>query len=89
MTTLFVRHRVKDFASWRRTYDDVEPMRKRAGVLGHAVFQAEGDGNDVTVTHDFPTADAAQAFVGSTELREAMTRSGVDGPPTIWITERT
>jgi hypothetical protein len=88
MATLFIRHRVRDYAGWRRVYDDVGPMRTRAGVLGQAVYQAEGDANDVTVTHDFQSPAAAQAFAGSTELREAMAKAGVEGAPTSWLTER-
>lgn len=88
MTTLFIRHRVTDYANWRRVYDSVDPLRKRAGVLGQAVFQAEDDANDVTVTHDFKSAAAAQAFAGSGELRDAMAKAGVEGAPTSWLTER-
>jgi hypothetical protein len=33
--------------------------------------------------------DAAKAFAGSSELREAMGRAGVVGQPDIWFTQRT
>jgi hypothetical protein len=46
-----------------------------------------GDPNDVTVWHDFETAEAAEAFVNSEALREAMEAAGVQGQPDIWITE--
>ncbi len=38
---------------------------------------------DVIVLHRFPTLEQAQAFAGSDELREAMTRAGVAGAPRI------
>ena len=56
------------------------------GVLtAAAVFQSVDDPNDVTVTHDFATAEAAKAFTGSSELRSAMENAGVAAPPTIWF----
>ena len=41
--------------------------------------------HDSTVWHDFETAEAAQAFVSSPELRDAMQRAGVQGEPDAWL----
>lgn len=87
MVRVFVRHRVADYEAWRRVYDDFEPQRGPLGVTGHAVYRAVGDGNDVTVTHDFDDAEAARAFADSDQLKEAMQQAGVQGPPDIWFTE--
>ena len=40
-------------------------------MTAEAVYQAVDDPNDVTVTHEFATLEAAQAFAGSAELRAA------------------
>jgi hypothetical protein len=37
--------------------------------------------NDVTVTHDFDTVDAARMFVNAEGLKKAMQEAGVTGPP--------
>ena len=86
--TLFVRHRVQDYAKWRQTYDSVEATRRQAGVSAHAVYQTDGEANDVTVTHDFGSIAEAKAFAESAALREAMARAGVLGVPTIWFANR-
>ncbi len=88
MATLFVRHHAADYATWRRTYDDFAPTRQKLGVLDAAVYQAADDPNEITVTHEFASVEAAQAFAGSAELREAMHDAGVQGAPTIWFTNR-
>lgn len=88
MATMFVRHRVKDFGAWKRAYDDFRETQRRLGVTSETVYQALGDANDVTVTHEFATAHAAEAFVQSQELRDAMAAAGVVGEPTIWFTDR-
>lgn len=88
MTTLFVRHQVSDYAKWRAVYDEFAPTRAKLGVQAASVYQAADDPQDLTVTHDFATLGAAQAFSGSSELREAMHAAGVQGAPTVWFTTR-
>ncbi len=82
---LVVRHVVTDYAAWRKVYDSVAPMQKKGGVTAQAVYQAADDPNDVTVTHDFATADKAKAFLGSDDLKAALAKSGVKGEPKAWI----
>jgi hypothetical protein len=86
MVTMFARHKVKDFTSWKATYDAFDEERKGMGVTGHGVYQAEGNPNDVTVRHDFRSMDAAKGFAGSARLKEVMQKAGVVGSPDIWFT---
>ncbi|HLX27133.1 MAG TPA: cyclase [Casimicrobiaceae bacterium] len=86
MVRLFIRHKVQDYAAWRKGYDDFEPARIGLGARGHDVFRDVDDGNDVTACHDFDSLEAAKAFVNSFELKTAMQTAGVVGAPTIWFT---
>ena len=88
MATMFVRHTVADYAAWRRIFDDFAPTQETLGVIAKAVYRAADDANDVTVTHDFATLEAAKAFAGSPELKAAMHDAGVTSAPTIWFTTR-
>jgi len=88
MATLFVRHTVADHKAWRKVYDGFAPIQKANGVKAQAVYQAADNPNDITVTHDFATPEAAQAFVKNDELKKAMQKAGVVGAPTIWITNK-
>lgn len=88
MATLFVRHTVADFAAWKQEYDALDPVRKTMGVTAQGAYQQDGNPNDVTVFHDFATMDAAKVFAGSPELKSAMQRAGVLGPPAIWFTTK-
>jgi heme-degrading monooxygenase HmoA len=89
MVRSFVRHRVADYAAWRAVYDGFGDVQRERGVRAHAVFRTPGDPNDVIVTHDFDDADAARAFFESDDLRDAMTRAGVEGQPELWLGEET
>jgi heme-degrading monooxygenase HmoA len=89
MVRLFVRHKVHDYAVWRKAYDGFKPTRIKLGVQAQAVYCDVDDGNDVTVSHEFNSLDAAKAFTSSSELKAAMKSAGVIGAPTVWITRRT
>jgi len=85
MVRLFIRHNVADYQAWREGYDDFDEQRRSMGVTGDAVYQSIDDPNDVTAWHDFDTAEQAQAFVGSEELKNAMQGAGVQGEPETWF----
>ena len=85
MATMFVRHEVADFGKWKQIYDAFSDTQKRYGVTAEAVYQAAGNPNDVTVTHEFGSVAAAQQFASSDDLRKTMGRAGIIGEPTIWF----
>lgn len=88
MTTLFVRHQVTDYAAWRKIYDGFSDVQKANGVTAQAVYRAIDNPNDITVTHEFATLEAAQAFSKLDELKTAMRTGGVLGAPTVWFTNK-
>ena len=88
MVRMFVKHRVSDYAAWRKGYDAFDPSRTRLGVRGHEVYRDLDDPNTVTAWHDFDDADAARRFAGSAELKSAMKGAGVVGAPKIWFTRQ-
>jgi quinol monooxygenase YgiN len=88
VATLFVRHRVGDYARFRKAYDDFDTLRRELGVSSHGVYKLDGNPNDVTIYHEFSNMDAAKAFAANPKLKEAMQAAGVQGAPEIWFTNR-
>jgi hypothetical protein len=86
MVRLFARMNVADYETWRRVYDEFYGERGTMGVLGAAAFQLVDDPNDVTLWHDFETAEVARAFASSDALRDVIQRAGVQDEPQIWFT---
>ena len=78
MTIMFVRHRVADYATWRRGYDSAADMQRQGGVIEEGVYSAEGDPNDVLVMHRFSSSGEAHSFMENPDLRQAMADAGVD-----------
>lgn len=83
--TLVVRHTVADYAAWRAVYDELEPLRQQHGCTAKNVMVAPDNPNDVFVTHDFPSVEAAESFAHDPALRDGMARAGVAGAPRIEI----
>lgn len=85
---VFVEHEVADYAAWRKVYNSFASTQRKMGVTFQAVYQSVDNPNDVVVIHDFATAEKAKAFLASEDLKSAMQKAGVKGPPHITITTR-
>ncbi len=85
--TMFVKHKVGDYKTWKPGYDELGPVRKQKGVTAASVHRDANDPNTIIVTHQFKDMDAAADFAGSAELKSAMAKAGVGEPPEIWFSE--
>jgi quinol monooxygenase YgiN len=83
MTTMLVQQRVKDFAEWKKVYDSVVEMRKANGALTDTIFRDASDPNRLTVLFKWDSMANAQKYFQSPELKAAMEKAGVEGPPTV------
>ena len=84
---VMVRHPVADFDTWKVGFDEHEPTRRAAGVLGHHLNRAEDDPNFVSVYLPVEDVERAKAFASSDDLRDTMERLGVTAPPELmWMT---
>ena len=85
-TVAFIRHSVADYGAWRAVYDEVEPLRQQHRCTGHEVTVGPDDKQDVFIIHRFDDLADAQAFFADADLKAAMERAGVAGPPRIELT---
>ena len=54
---------VEDYATFPKTFDGAEEIRRSAGSTGNnTVYQSADNPNEITIRIEFPTADAAKAF---------------------------
>ena len=87
MATMIVKHRVANFDSWKQVFDSMESTRRAHGWLGHSVHRDAADPNLVVVVNHVGDAEGAKRYGASGELRTAMQRAGVQGPPEIAFLE--
>ena len=83
MATLIVKHRVKNFETWKAVFDEMGALRARHGWTSHSVLRDAADPNLVTIVNRVASLEQAKAYGGSPELRAAMQRGGIDGAPEV------
>ena len=86
MKYILVQQEVEDYDKWKLLFDEHED-RQAAGSKGGVVFRNADNPNQVTVLLEWDNLENARAFTGSEDLREAMQRAGVVGPPNVYFLE--
>jgi hypothetical protein len=81
---MVIHHRVADYARWRPVYDAHKTMRDAAGLDYCEVRQPIGDASDVFVACNMTDVDKAKALAASNDLKDTMTKAGVQGQPVIY-----
>jgi quinol monooxygenase YgiN len=84
MIYLYVHHTVEDYARWREGFDKHAPTRQAAGATDEVyVMQTVDNPNEITVILGWSDVEKAKAFTQSPDLKEAMEKAGVTGPPEV------
>jgi quinol monooxygenase YgiN len=78
-----VVHDVADYATWKRAFDQHEPTRKQAGIIGYAVNRRADNPNTVVLYLQAESIDQLKAFASSADLKATMQKAGVVSAPQI------
>ena len=87
MAHMIIRHRVADYAAWRREFDDHRSARDAAGLNDLHVWRNIDDPDDLVLLFEATDVDSAREFVASPDLRDKMQEAGVQGMPEIYFLE--
>ena len=88
MVTLVVFHHVRDYEGWKPVFDEHESVRRSHGELEHRIYRGVDNPNRVVVHNDFPSEDAARAFMADPSLSAAMESAGVTDEPWLGLIEQ-
>jgi len=81
-----VAHRVDDADRWKAGFDDLEPARRAAGILGHHINRAVDDPHLITVFLAVADVERARVFTSSYEQDDVVQRLGIlSQPETEWL----
>ena len=83
MAYMTVRHKVADFDTWKKVFDEHAATRKPGGSRGGWLFRNAANPNECFILWSWESLEKAQAFASSPDLREVMERAGVIEMPTI------
>ncbi len=76
-----VRHKVRDFATWKVGFDGDAGHRAAFGISEVKVLQDSADTNNVFVLLQLESVERAQAFIHDPKLAEVMQQYGVTEKP--------
>ncbi|MDP4244951.1 MAG: hypothetical protein Q8932_03815, partial [Bacteroidota bacterium] len=82
---VLVRHKVKDWAAWKKAFDSHKQVRMDAGLTDRVIGHAVGDDHDVVLVFAVADVAKAKAFMESKDLKDKMNEAGVVGPPTSFM----
>ena len=82
---MLIRHKVRDFKSWKAGYDAHQPKRVEAGLTEKYLLRGSDDPNEVVALFEAQDLSRAKAFATSADLREKMEEVGVVGKPDIYF----
>ena len=80
-----IRHKVEDYAKWKPVFDEHRTTREAHGLKGERLFRNASSPNEIVALFEWEDAEKMSQFTGSQDLREAMQRTGVLGPPDIVV----
>ena len=85
MPYLMVRHKVEDWAKWKKAFDEHGAARADAGSKGGQLFRNADDPNEIVVVFSWDGMDKARAFAQSEDLKQIMERAGVADKPDVFF----
>ncbi len=85
MAFVLIRHKVKDFKTWKAGYDAHQPKRTEAGLTEKYLLRGADDVNEVVMLFEARDLNQAKAFTASADLREKMQEVGVVDKPDIYF----
>jgi len=78
---MMVTHPVKNFAKWETAYNEHDSIRKAYGLTSYAIGRDLKDSNFLYVVDKMDDLQKAQTFSRLPNLKDAMKKGGVSGPP--------
>jgi hypothetical protein len=89
MPLLVIRHKVKDYAAWRKIFDGHKQVQTAAGLSNPRVYRSADDANEVVVLMDAADIGKAKQFGASADLKSTMQTAGVVDQPTVYFLNST
>ena len=87
MAHLLIRHKVKDYAAWKATFDAFVETRRTGGEKSWQIWHPHDDPNNLVVLFEWDNLGNARAFMTNPDLKRTMEEAGVVEPPEAYFLE--
>lgn len=90
MTTIFIKHTVEDYDSWKPVFDAHANTREEYGSHeDYRLFHEAGTPNEVVMIGEWESVETFQRYMEESDLEEKMGEAGVVGEPEVYVLEET
>ena len=83
--SVLIAHRVNDYDTWKRVFDDHVEARENASCSGHYLKRGVDDTAMIYVYCPATDEGRLRAFLDSEDLADTMMRAGVEGQPSVTV----
>jgi len=87
MIYFLVRHKNKDYANWRKVFDEHSATRKTSGSKGASLLRNADDPNEIVIITEWDSLEKARKFAQSEDLKKTMQQAGVIDKPDVYLPE--
>jgi quinol monooxygenase YgiN len=88
MITVFAKHTVEDYDTWKAAWDEMASTHEKYGVMGdYRLFREAGKPNEVVIMNEWESKEGIQRFMKEVDLEKAMGDSSVIGEPELYFLE--
>lgn len=88
MTTIFLKHTVQDYDSWKPGFDDHASTREAYGSSeDYRLYHEAGHPNEIVMVGEWESAEAFQRFMDESDVAEKMDELGVISEPEVYVLE--
>lgn len=85
MVNLFIRHKVKNYETWKTVFDDFKETRRKGGERSYRIFHPDDDPNNLLLLFQWDNEKNGRKFLKSSALKETMKKAGVLEDPEIYF----
>lgn len=86
MTTIFLKHTVEDYDSWKPGFDEHASTREEYGSTeNYRLFREAGSPNEIVMIGEWESAEAFQRFMDESDVKEKMGELGVISEPEVYV----
>ncbi len=84
MATFIVRHKVKDYAAWKKVFAEHGKVRAQFGFTESRVYRYLDDPNHLIIVCDVKDIQKAKALAAAPDLAQTMKQAGVIDEPKLF-----
>lgn len=90
MTTIFIKHTVEDYDTWKQGFDNHASTREEYGSPeDYRLFREADNPNEVVMLGEWESPETFQRFMDESDVKEKMSELGVTSEPEVYVLEET